>query len=213
MPQVGILVVEDIAIEARINFETALREHGVSTETTVLEFSTGSGAGLAVTIIAAIAGVVSILKNGPDAWENSKNGVRKIIAILRKMMASESLDCDLNVESLKLICIGVILDEHPELESLEPRLISASMATDPDPEKPDEEDILGPVHILVPLPQMAVTHVFAVDWKGDILARSTIPYIGPSITALEVRRQLRARQERLRIAAESESGPKPDQDR
>jgi hypothetical protein len=101
MPQVGILVVEDIAIEARINFETALREHGVSTETTVLEFSTGSGAGLAVTIIAAIAGVVSILKNGPDAWENSKNGVRKIIAILRKMMASESLDCDLNVESLK----------------------------------------------------------------------------------------------------------------
>lgn len=201
MPRVGIVFDDagddddDDIVRMRAELEAALQEQGVSTETAVHTFFTGIGAGAAVVIIGAIAGVVSILKNGPDAWENSKMAVRKVLAALKKLVASTgSSHCELNVESLKLVCVGAILDEYPQLESLEPRLISAAMATDPDPET-REDDVLGPIHILVPLPQMGMTHVFAVDWHGQILARSTIPYTGPSTDELEGRRELRAGQE------------------
>lgn len=170
--------------EARAELAKALREEGLPDDTEVSGFTLGVGAGTGAAIITAVAGIVVILKDGPEAWKNVK---RWATAFKRAALRDEY--ASLTVETLKLICVDNVLDEHPNLRHLDPELIAATVALGASPET-NEQEALGPVYVVVPVEEVRATYMFVINWDGKILHRTKAPFFGayleesPEATAL-----------------------------
>lgn len=180
---------DDLVKEAQETLVRALNEQGLDDRTSVTAFRLGVGAGTGAAILVIAAAIVSLLKDGPKAWAN----VRRWAAALRKA-AGSSDQYSMNLATLKLLCVDEVLRLHPELQRIEDDLISATVALGDNPET-GEQDPLGPAYVVVPLAELNITYVFAIDWNGKVLQRTSMQYAGPSKEELEGREELKALQE------------------
>lgn len=180
---------DELVQEAKASLERALDEQKLEGDTQVTAFRLGVGAGTGAAIIVIVAAIVSILKDGPKAWST----VRRWAAALRKA-AGSSDHYSMNVATLKLLCVDEALRLHPDLQSIESTLITATVALGNNPDT-EEQHPSGPVYVVVPLAELSLTYVFAVDWDGKILQRASMAYEGPSSEELAAQAETRALRE------------------
>jgi hypothetical protein len=177
---------DDLVIEARSALVAALRDEGLPDRTDVTAFTLGVGYGTGAAIIATVAGIITILEKGPAAWKN----VKRWAAAMRKAVTGSD-HAQMNLETLKLICVDDVLTTHENLAHLDPELIAATVALGTNPDT-DEEEILGPVYVVIPVREAGMTYFYVINWDGTILHRTSTPFFGSDVDELEARTDERA---------------------